>query len=362
MQNSSFSKLIFFVCTIPLFIFSSCNPDDEIIPVQAVQFNKQELSLAEGDSVLFEPVYTPANALPRNIVWSSSNEKVAVVKNGKIKTLSRGSATIRIDVDSAFSATCAITVTREDIPYKLVWSEEFDGTTLDLTKWNIETGGGGWGNNEKQYYTNRTDNIRFESGNLIIEAKKEVYQSNNYTSARINSRDKVAFAYGKIEARMSLPSGKGTWPAFWMMGSNITSARWPLCGEIDIMEHVGSKPTMISHAVHTSEKNGSKGNNWYSQKTVADVENNFHTYAIEWEKQFNEGDDCISFYIDGIKTATIWEPHVNATTQQWPFKADFYILLNMAIGGNMGGTIEDTIFNNPVIMKVDYVRVYQRKL
>lgn len=344
-----------------LLSFVSCKTEEPTISVQSITLDETKISMIEDDSATLIPKLSPINSKAKTIVWSSSNEKVASVVNGKIKALSRGTSTITITVDSILKTTCAITVTRTDLPYQLVWSEEFDGTTLDLTKWNIETGGNGWGNNEKQYYTNRSENLRLEDGSLIIEAKKEVYQSNNYTSARINSKAKVAYAYGKIEARISLPPGKGTWPAFWMMGSNITSARWPLCGEIDIMEHIGSKPTMISHATHTTEKNGLKGNNWYSQKTVADVENNYHTYAIEWEKQFNEGDDCITFYIDGVKSTTIWEPHVNSTAQQWPFKADFYILLNMAIGGNMGGTIDDTIFNNPIQMKVDYVRVYQRK-
>lgn len=344
------------------FILSSCKTEDPVIipDVQKIVLDKTEITLIEGESSTLTVNFEPVGAT-NELVWTSSNEKVATVNDkGVVKALSRGFALIKAQGDS-LNATCNVNVTRTDLSYQLVWSEEFDGTTLDLTKWNIETGGGGWGNNEKQYYTNRSENLRLEGGSLVIEAKKEVYQSNNYTSARINSRDKVAFTYGKIEARISLPSGKGTWPAFWMMGSNITSARWPLCGEIDIMEHIGSKPTMISHATHTTEKNGSKGNNWYFQKTVADVENNYHTYAIEWEKQFNEGDDCITFYIDGVKSTTIWEPHVNSTPQQWPFKADFYILLNMAIGGNMGGTIDDTIFNNPTLMKVDYVRVYQRK-
>ncbi|HEY6915660.1 MAG TPA: family 16 glycosylhydrolase [Paludibacter sp.] len=340
--------------------FLSCNPVEPEVKATGISLDKTELTLVQGDSVTLTAAVLPAKAKPV-VVWSSSNEKVATVVNGKVKTLARGTATIKVTADSVFSATCAIVVTHEDLPYQLVWSDEFDGPALDLTKWSYETGGGGFGNQEKQYYTNRPENIRVENGSLIIEAKKESYNGNNYTSARINSKDKVSFTYGRMEARISLPVGKGTWPAYWMMGSNITAVRWPLCGEIDIMEHVGSKPTMISHAVHTSEKNGSKGNNWYSQKTVAGVENEYHTYAIEWEEKANEGDDNMSFLIDGVKSATIWEQHVNSTVKMWPFKSDFYFLLNLAIGGTMGGTVDDAIFNNPVLMKVDYVRVYQRK-
>jgi beta-glucanase (GH16 family) len=118
---------------------------------------------------------------------------------------------------------------------------------------------------------------------------------------------------------------------------------------------------MLSHAVHTSEKNGSKGNNWSARKYLDGLESNYHTYAIEWEKAYSDGDDCINFFIDGVKTATIWEQHVNSSVTNWPFNSDFFIILNLAIGGTMGGTIDDTIFNSPVLMKVDYVRVYQRK-
>jgi len=350
-------QMFFLMLTI---LLVACKPDDPIVIAKGVTLDKSEISLEAGDSVTIISTIDPVAAKPV-IKWTSSNEKVATVVNGKIKALARGTATIKIAADSLLTATCAVTVTRTDLPYQLVWSEEFDGTTLDLTKWNYETGGGGWGNQEKQYYTSRTDNIRFENGSLVIEAKKETYQTNQYTSARINTRDKVAFTYGKMEARISLPAGAGTWAAFWTLGSNIGVARWPLCGEIDIMEHIGSQPTMISHATHTSEKNGTRGNNWYNRQTRADVEGNYHTYAIEWEKKFNEGDDNITFYIDGVKSTTVWEPHVNATMQQWPFKLDQFIILNLALGGTMGGTINDAIFNNPVIMKVDYVRVYQRK-
>ena len=355
------SKAVLVIGITLLTFITSCKTDDPVISAILVTLDKTEVTIAEGDSVTLVPTFQPAGAVAKTTVWTSSNEKVATVINGKIKALSRGTATIKIEADTVLVTTCAVTVTRTDLPYQLVWSEEFDGTTLDLTKWNFETGGGGWGNQEKQYYTSRADNVRFENGNLVIEAKKETYQTNEYTSARINTRDKAAFTYGKIEARISLPAGAGTWAAFWTLGSNIGVARWPLCGEIDIMEHIGSQPTMISHATHTSEKNGSRGNNWYNRQTRTGVEGNFHTYAIEWEQKYNEGDDNISFYIDGVKSTTVWEPHVNATVQQWPFKDDQFIILNLALGGTMGGTINDAIFDNPVIMKVDYVRVYQRK-
>ncbi|MFZ4583097.1 MAG: Ig-like domain-containing protein, partial [Paludibacter sp.] len=216
-------QLLFLVLTVMLV---SCKPDEPIVLAKGITLDKSEVALIAGDSITIVSTIDPIAAKPV-IKWSSSNPKVATVVNGKIKALARGTSTIKFSADSLITATCAVVVTKTDLPYQLVWSDEFDGTSLDLTKWSYETGGGGFGNQEKQYYTNRPENLRFENGSLVIEAKKEVYSGNNYTSARINTRDKVAYAYGKFEARISLPAGKGTWPAFWMMGSSITYARWP---------------------------------------------------------------------------------------------------------------------------------------
>jgi beta-glucanase (GH16 family) len=347
--------LIIFFLAINLLSCKGNEPEPEI-KVQSVSLDKSTLLLEAGDSASIVASALPMGANPK-MVWISNNMKVATVVNGKIKALARGTATITVTADSLYSASCTVTVTHDDLPYQLVWADEFDGTNLDLTKWNYETGGGGWGNQEKQYYTNRADNIRLENGSLVIEAKKEAYNGNSYTSARINTRNKASFTYGKMEARISLPIGKGSWPAYWMLGYGS----WPLCGEIDILEHIGSQTTMISHAVHTSLKNGGKGNNWYFRTYLNNIEDNYHTYAIEWEKATSNGDDCISFFVDGVKSTTLWQQHVNSTVSDWPFNKDFFIILNLAIGGTMGGTVDDAIFNNPVMMKVDYVRVYQRK-
>lgn len=348
-----------FAVFLTLLVFTACKVEEPLKPIESIALNKTEITMNAGDSLVLELSLLPAKSAATKIEWKSSNEKVATVKDGKVVALARGSAQIEVEVDDFFKATSMITVTKVDIPFKLVWSDEFNGSLLDLSKWSYETGGHGWGNSERQHYTNRPENIRLENGNLLIEARREVFQSSNYTSARIITRDKAAFTYGKIEARISVPSGAGTWPAFWTLGSNIGITRWPLCGEIDIMEHVGSRPKMVSHAVHTSERNGSRGNNWHWQRDFENIENNFVVYAIEWEQQANEGYDNISFFVNGVKSTTLWEP-VNSTIQQWPFKWDHFLILNMALGGTMGGTIDDSIFNNPVIMKVDYVRVYQR--
>lgn len=345
---------------LPILLFLACDPEEIIPPVESIGLQTEQLSMEEGDSINFEVLFNPINSWD-TVVWESTNEKVAIIDSlGKLNALSRGTATIIATVGD-LKAYCSLTVTREDLPYSLIWSEEFNESSLDLTKWNIETGGLGWGNQELQNYTGRPENLRLENGFLIIEALKEQYEANNYTSARINTKDKFDFTYGKVEARISLPSGQGTWPAFWMMGSNISYVRWPLCGEVDIMEHAGRWPSDIIHAVHTYDKNGAKGNNWYSRKVISEAENTFHTFGVEWEERYNEGDDCINFYIDGVKTATIWEPHVDSTVKNWPFNQDFFFLFNLAIGGTMGGTVDDAIFNAPVKLQVDYLRVYQRQ-
>lgn len=235
--------------------------------------------------------------------------------------------------------------------YSLVFSDEFDGTVLDDSKWTVQSGYAA--NQEKEYYTTGNNNLRIEDGNLVLVARKEqAVTDRDYTSARINSKGKMFTKYGKIEASISFPSGAGTWPAFWMMPESNVYGTWPKSGEIDIMEHVGSSPTMISHAVHTANKNGNLGNNWYNRQYRDNTENNFHKYSIIW------GDETIQFYIDDVKSVTLWR-NLTEDYKGWPFDQNFYLILNLALGGTMGGTIDDAIFDNPVEMKVDYVRIYQ---
>ncbi len=318
----------------------------------SITVDYSELTLKTGESYTIVAKVTPASS--DGIVWTSSNESVATVFYGIITAKKEGEAIITA-TSNGESASCKVNV--QNPGYSLVWSDEFETNSLNTKNWNIDIGNGnwGWGNGESEYYTGRTDNLRIENGVLVIQAKKENYQGFGYTSGRINSKNKIDFAYGKIEARISLPSGAGTWPAFWMLGYGS----WPTCGEIDIMEHIGSNPTMISHALHTAEKNG--GNSWSSRNYKVGIENNFHTYSIEWEKSIDDGDDCIKFYVDGNLTATKWQANNVDDVRQWPFTDNFYIILNLALGGTMGGTIDDTIFGNQILMKVDYVRVYQRK-
>lgn len=253
---------------------------------------------------------------------------------------------------SLFLFTCSSFAQNSD--YQLVWSDEFDGENIDTQKWNFEIGGNGWGNQELQYYTNRTNNIFIRDQKLVIKALLEEYENRNFTSARINTQGKTSVKYGKIEARIKLPKGKGTWPAFWMMPQSSVYGGWPRSGEIDIMEHIGSDPSMISYALHTQNKNGTLGNNWHNRIYPGDVEGTFHNYAIEWLE------DRIVFYFDDEKQVTYWNDLAN-DYKTWPFNQEFYVILNLAIGGKMGGSVDTGIFNEDVEMEVEYVRIYQKK-
>lgn len=305
------------------------------------------LAMDEGDTRQLSATVSDGSS----VVWTSSDPQVAVVSDdGLVTAIGYGKAQVKASAGSASSSRTVLVR-----GYTLVWSDEFDGQTLDDTKWNIETGAGGWGNNEKQCYTGRSENLRVSDGNLEIQARKESYSSASYTSARITTKNKASFTFGKMEARIKLPSGGGTWPAFWMLGYGS----WPYCGEIDIMEHVGNNPLMTSFALHTQQANGMKGNNWNSQKTNMAIEGEWHTFGVVWEDNYqNTGMDAIVFTIDGVEYAKKRQQADDKS--EWPFNDNFFIILNMAIGGNMGGTINDDIFESDVVMYVDYVRVYQK--
>lgn len=312
------------------------------------------VSLKKGESYQFQY----GNTYNLDLNWTSSAENIVQVnQQGVVTALKPGNATITLSTPVE-SVTALVAVEHNWSNYSLVWSDEFDGNTLDESVWNIEIGGGGWGNRELQYYTKRTDNIRVQNGCLEIEARKETYENREYTSARIMSRGKKSFLYGKVEARIKFPGGKGTWPAFWMMGEK---GGWPSCGEIDIIEHIGSQDTRASFAVHTPEKNGTNGKNWHATHFFDyPLSNDFHVYGVEWCQEEENGKDCIRFFVDGVEYATVWEMLID-DPRSWPFTQAHYIIMNMAIGGNMGGSVDDAIFNQQRIMYVDWVRVYQRQ-
>lgn len=246
----------------------------------------------------------------------------------------------------------------EEVERKLVWSDEFDKDGApDPTKWNYDLGNGCpnncyWGNNELQYYTNETNNVRVENGMLIIEAHKEARDDRSYTSTRIISKGKGDWTYGKFEIRAKLPKGKGTWPAIWMLSTEWKYGGWPASGEIDIMEHVGYDPGVIHGTIHTEKYNHIKGTQKEGKKTVSNAQDEFHVYGIDWTK------DKMSFLIDDKAYYTVTRDK-NEDFTGWPFDQKFHLLMNIAVGGNWGGAqgVDESIW--PQKMEVDYVRVYQ---
>ncbi len=244
--------------------------------------------------------------------------------------------------------------------YKLVWSDEFNDTTLDLSKWSYEIGNNnGWGNSESEYYTNRPQNCFIQNGILNIVANKENYNGYNYTSARIKTQGNFSFAYGKIEARIKLPYGNGIWPAFWLLGDNITSVGWPACGESDIMEMIGGSGTgntgsnlsdsKVYGTLHWKNSNGTHAS--YGTSYVLNsgkFADNFHNFGMIWTPQ------KIQIYVDG----TIYYSIDITPSGLSAFQKKFFIILNLAVGGNWPGyPNSSTVF--PQTMQVDYVRVYQ---
>jgi beta-glucanase (GH16 family) len=237
--------------------------------------------------------------------------------------------------------------------YRLAWSDEFSGTKLDTYVWNQEigNGNGGWGNNELEYYTDSPKNTFVSNGNLIIEARKEAMNSYEYTSGRMTTQGKKSVRFGRIDIRAKLPVGKGLWPALWMLGININSVGWPECGEIDIMELIGTYPGRVTGTMHWKSINGlhlSKGANYIL--TSGDFSQQFHVYSIIWKQ------DNIDWYVDDQLFLSNTAADVGLAN--YPFNSDQFFIFNVAVGGNWPGAPDYTT-TFPQRMFVDYVRVFQ---
>ncbi len=229
--------------------------------------------------------------------------------------------------------------------------DEFDTDgTPNSSIWGYEigTGANGWGNNELQYYTDRTENVTVQNGKLLITAREEDFNGSSYTSARLITKDLFEQRYGRFEARIKLPYGQGIWPAFWMLGADIDENSWPACGEIDIMEYRGQNPSVLIGSVHGP---GYSGGEAISKEYTLEndrFDTGFHVFGIEW------GPEYINYYVDDVLYNQITPEDV---TGEWVFNKPFFILMNLAIGGNFVGSPNDeTVF--PQTMIVDYVRVY----
>lgn len=225
-----------------------------------------------------------------------------------------------------------------------VWSDEFNINGVpDPSKWTYDLGAGGWGNSELQYYTNRPSNVIVQNGVLKITAIKESYSGSNYTSARIKSQGLYSFTYGRVEISAKLPSSVGTWPALWMLGSNITNTAWPACGEMDIMEQKGNELNKIYGTVHYPGHSGGGGIG--NTLTIANSSTQFHKYTLDWSAV------AIKMYVDKVLYLTV------PNTSSLPFNQNFFFILNVAMGGTFGGNIDPAFTSDS--MEVDYIRVYK---
>jgi beta-glucanase (GH16 family) len=245
--------------------------------------------------------------------------------------------------------------------WTLTWSDEFDGpdgSAVDPNKWSHDVGGGGWGNQEREYYTDGTQNAVVEGGNLVITATTQGasqykcwYGTCLYTSARLITKGHFAQQYGRFEARVQMPSGQGMWPAFWLLGSNIDQVRWPACGETDIMENIGKEPSVNHGSLHAPGFPGAGLTGQYTLPGGAKFSDAFHTFAVEWDAS------GIRFYVDDQLYET--QTPANAGSGTWAFDHPFFILLNVAVGGTWPGDPDGTT-TFPQTMKVDWVRVYAK--
>jgi beta-glucanase (GH16 family) len=247
--------------------------------------------------------------------------------------------------------------------WTLTWNDEFstpDGSSPDPKKWTYDLGGKGWGNHELESYANRPENAHIEKGNLVITAQKESYTGadgipRDYTSARLKTQGLFTQTYGRIEARIKIPAGQGMWPAFWMLGEDISTAGWPKCGEIDIMENIGKEPDKVHGSLHgpSTTARTSDLTSIFTLPAGQNFADDFHLYAVEWSP------DTVRFFIDANLYATFRQSDWPAGGK-WVFDHPFFIILNLAVGGDWPGP-PDASTKFPQSMLVDYVRVYTKR-
>ena len=283
-------------------------------------------------------------------VQSSSSSEIAKVSSSSIDNVIESSAASSSSVEIVSSSSA-------EPAAQYLWHDEFDGETIDTSKWTFEigTGASGWGNNEWEYYTSRKENAYVKDGVLHIRAQKENYEGQKYTSARMLTKGKFAFKYGTVEARIALPTGKGIWPAFWMLGENFDTVGWPACGEIDIIEAVNSENKIYgtNHWANGSEY-ATYGNNtgdYRNQKFELDI-TQFHTYKFTWDEKY------IRMFVDDFMYHEILIENNEGDTEE--FHKPFFFLLNVAVAGNWPGfEVDDSQFPNEML--VDYIRVGSRR-
>jgi beta-glucanase (GH16 family) len=295
-------------------------------------------------------VATATNAVSYEFDFGNGLFQTSTSGSVTYKYPAAGTYTVQVTAKSSSGQTAIksiqVTVSLTTIPggTGATWAEEFntDGAP-NPALWGYDLGGGGWGNNELEYYTNRSDNVIVSGGTLKIKLKKEDYMGSTYTSARILTLNKFSFKYGKIEIRAKMPAGSGTWPAIWTMGDDIATNPWPGCGEIDIVEHLGRDLNKIYGTVHYPGHSG--GNSVGGTTVIANATTEFHRYALDWSAT------AIKFMVDDVVYFTV------ANDSSLPFNHKFFIILNVAMGGNFGGAVDPAFSNGQ--MEVDYIRLYQ---
>jgi beta-glucanase (GH16 family) len=237
----------------------------------------------------------------------------------------------------------------------LVWSDEFDGPALNTAAWSNQNGDGcpslcGWGNNELEYYTDRPDNLFFQDGKLVIEAKREDFGGKSYTSSKILTSGKKTFKFGRIDIRARLPKGKGIWPALWLLPQDDVYGGWPRSGEIDLMELVGHEPNKVYGTLHYGPGPGSTQTSRGYTLPSGNFSDEFHVFSVEWKQ------DQIKWYVDNNLYSTVNRADIGSLN--WPFNEQFFLIFNLAVGGNWPGNPDATTYV-PQWMIVDYIRVYQ---
>jgi beta-glucanase (GH16 family) len=288
-----------------------------------------------------------ANAVTYDFDFGDFDSQNGAAGNTSYKYPFTGIYTVTVTAKSAGGQTISKSISvNVAVALTLVWSDEFNTPgSPDPTKWgfDIGTGSGGWGNNELEYYTSRQTNAVISNGTLKIIAQKEVYDGSSYTSARMLSNNLYSFKYGRIDVRAKVPASTGTWPAIWMLGNDIATAGWPGCGEMDIMEQSGADKSTILGTLHYPSEVGQYGDG--SKTTIPTASSAFHVYTAMWTPT------SIQLSVDSVVYYTL------SNKPALPFNQPFFIILNVAMGGNLGGTIDPAFTTDQ--MEVDYVRVYQ---
>ena len=334
-----------FLCAGTALLWASCS-SDTASSVNEISDPTEATSSSSWSETSSSSLWQDLSSSSHANTQGKSSSSILVESSSAQESSSSQALSSAINEDSSSSSEPA-----EDSPY--LWSDEFDGAAIDTSKWTFEIGTGesGWGNNEREYYTDRSENAYIQDGILHIRAQKESYEGASYTSARMITKGKFSFTYGTVEARIALPVGNGIWPAFWMLGENIDQVSWPACGEIDIIEAVNSENIVYGTNHWQFEgKHAEYGNNtgnFHGTQKILDI-TQFHTYKFVWNET------VIAMYVDDFKYHEI--AIENSTGGTEAFHKPFFLLLNVAVAGNWPGfTVDDSQFPNEML--VDYIRV-----